>query len=228
MAKRNGAGLVLGLIGGALGAYWLSKAYTRAKATCPPFRRRVYTDPTQMIAAFGEFWHHPERVRALLRDLDVDRRFAQKLLITVAGVHGTRADHLRRYPALTQGLDEQQVAGLLEGNLVAQATVEEAPALFYAVEYARTLGHPEPELTAGLAERYDAPKAAALVSLVQLANMAALVGNTLDALISRILGQPALASSLGNELLVVGLFLFGIVPLGKVLVARVLWLAPES
>ena len=220
MRGRSAVWRALGVAVGAAGAVWLAQAYGRARRTCPPFRRRTYRSSRDLIAAFGSLWRQPEQVWSLLMANPIERPLAQKLALAVAGTSGTRTlAELRAFPALTDGLDRGDVESLLRGEADA-ATPDEAPAVYYALHYGATQGHPAPDLERDLVAAYGVERSQALHAYLQLAMLAALVGGTCDALLSRLLGRPAPGSRLADELAVVGVFTLGIVPLAPALLWR--------
>ena len=211
---------MVGLVAGAAAYYLAFKAHRKATLTCPPFRKRVYSHPRELVDAFGEFWRHPDYLRALRASEQIDHPLAKKMMLAVTSVNDSRSSSYAhtRY-ALDQELSEEEVEVLLGGD-VGHATVQEAPALLFAQYHAEHRGQPNAEVMRRLVEAYGSQGARELVSLVRLITMGTLVGNTFDALISRLLGRPSPDSTLGGELSVLGVFLFGIVPLAPLAALR--------
>jgi hypothetical protein len=210
----------LGVAAGVGCTYLLTRAYRAAREACPPFERQICTDSQRLVNAFGAFWRDPGLVRSLFLDLQIDRQLAQKLVLAVAGAAGwSSPELLARHTVLTDGLDRDEIRSLLRGELD-QATGIEAPALVYALRLCEAQGDDDPELADRLADTYGERQAEALIAFVRLARMAALVGISLDAFVSRLLGKPAAGSSVVEEARTLALFVFGVIPLAPALVLR--------
>jgi len=67
------------LVGGAVGSYYLAQAYQKARATCPPFRKRTLTSREQLLDAFGWIWRHPEALRLLRENHEITPTLARKM-----------------------------------------------------------------------------------------------------------------------------------------------------
>jgi len=220
MKKHRGLVTLLGLTAGAIVVREAVKAYTKARSACPPFRRRIYSNERHLIDAFTDIWQHPERLVSLRRNSTITRDFAEKLMLTVTGVNGCRyCTYLHSWYGARQGLSAREVTSLLSGD-VEHARVDEAPALFFAQQYAEKAGQPDDDLVHRLVDEYGPETARDIVTLIRLMTVGNLVGNTFDALVSRGLGRPAAGSTLRSELLVLGMFCFGIAPLAPVLTLR--------
>ena len=220
MRRKRTLPTMVGLAVGLAGSYLAYKAYRRAKATCPPFRKRVYSVPKELVGDFSELWRHPEYLRALRASEHLDHPLAEKIMLAVTSVNGSRSSTYAhaRY-AMRQGLSQSEVEALLRGD-VKQVTPQEAPALFFAQDYAERRDQPDADAIRRLVDTYGPQGARDIVTYVRLVTLANLVGNTFDALISRVLGQPSPDSSLGGELSLLAIFLFGIVPLVPLVVLR--------
>ena len=136
MGKKRGRWWsVLGLTAGVAGACLLAKLYRVAKASCPPFRRRVYGDCQELLDAFASFWRNPGDLASLRSNPRIDRRFVDEVMLAVTGVNGghLRPNAYTRY-ALRRGLSSEAVASLSRGE-VEHATVDQAPALYFARHY---------------------------------------------------------------------------------------------
>ncbi|NLG50121.1 MAG: carboxymuconolactone decarboxylase family protein [Chloroflexi bacterium] len=218
-AKRTVLAL-LSAAAGAVAAYYLTEAYKQAKAKCPPFRKRTYSSARELVDAFRVFWEQPELLLSVRQNPAITPAFSEKLMLTVTGANGCRyCAGVHTEIAKHLGLRSDEVGALLRGE-IGQGTVDEAPALFFAQQYAISGGNPDQDLLRGLTETYGDRTARDIISHVQLMTIANLVGNTFDALLSRILGKPAPDSTLGNELAVLATFAFGIMPLAPILAIR--------
>ncbi|MGI5916758.1 MAG: hypothetical protein ACOX9A_09970 [Anaerolineae bacterium] len=218
--KNKGLWLALGLGIGAAGSYYLLKTRHKVRTQCPPFRKRVYSDSREMIEAFGDLWHRPEDIRSLRENGAIGHPLVDKIMLAVAGANGSgslKRAHMRY--AMRHGLNQAEIESLLRGE-VEHATVDEAPALFFARHYVETGGHPDPDLVQRLVDTHGARTARDIITCIRLLTFAGLVGNTVDALVSRILGRPSEDTTLSGELGVVTTFSLGVLPLLLVLGVR--------
>ncbi len=213
---------VFGLVVGVAGAYLVVRGYQHAKANCPPFRKRIYTRSQQLLEDFRALWDHPEDLWAL-RQSHLDPVLASKLMLVVTGVQGGSGARVREY-ALEQGLSQQAVSSLSRGELI-HATVEEAPMLVFAQHYAERRGMPDPEMLKRFAENYSPETVRDVITYLRLVTFVNMAGGTIDALISRLLGQPCQETTLSDELSILGVLVFGILPLIPALAWRVIRVA---
>ena len=148
--------------------------------------------------------------------------------MAISGINGSRllGSAQARYAA-QQGLSDTEISSLLRGE-ISYATADEAPALVVAQHYAEENGHPDVDMVHRLEATYGNDMARDLLVYMRLVTFANLVGNTIDALWSRILGCPSPESSLRSELAVVALMVFGVAPLVPVLAVRSMLCAPGS
>ena len=232
MGDRSGrkAWLVLvGLALGAVGSYWLARAYRSAKRACPPYKRRAFAGARPLVREFLAFWDDPVALRSRLSNsrLCRDARFVGKLLLAVAGAQGSRgcsAAQLRHAGRI--GLSQAQAEGLLAGDLES-ATVDEAPALYFGRRYVETEGDPDVDAVRALVAQYGERTAADVVTCVRLLAFGNQVGNTLDALVSRMLGKPSPDTTFRGELSAALAFFFGVMPLAPLLALRALLAGPR-
>lgn len=216
---------VSGLVVGVAGAYLIVRSYQRAKAHCPPFRKRIYTRSQQLLEDFRALWDHPEDLWALRSHFDPV--LASKLMLVVTGAQGGSSSARVCEYALKQGLSQQAVSSLSRGELI-HATVEEAPMLVFAQHYAERRGMPDPEMLERFVESYSPQTVRDVITYLRLATFVNMAGGTLDALISRLLGQPCQETTLSDELCTLGVLVFGILPLIPALVWRVIRVAYTS
>ena len=211
---------LFGLAAGAAGAYVTAQAYREARAKAPAFRRNTYRNSRELIEDFRFFWENPAVLTDMRANARITPAFGEKLMLAVSGVRGCRlCSGMHSRTAELLGVSQAEAQSLLRGEIVG-GTVEEAPAVFFAQHYAENDGEPEADMVQTLIQAYDERTAQDVLSYLRLFDMANLLGNTLDALWSRALGQPAPDSTLKNELAIVGLGVFGIGPLLPVLIAR--------
>jgi len=221
MKKRSPWLTLLAVGGSAVASYYLVQAYQKARAACPPFRKRTFASYRELLDAFAWAWRHPEALRSLRENADITPALARKMALAVAGANGNRyAGSTRMVSALGCGLGREEFESLLRGEL-AYATAGEAPSLIYARRYAERQGYPEADIEEQLIAQYGARTARDIVTCVRMISLASLLGNTLDAFMSRLLGQPAPTTSFAEELATLLVFGLGIAPLIPALVWRV-------
>ena len=210
----------VGVAIGVAGARWASKTYQKAKAECPPFGKRVFRDANELIEAARVLWERPQLVRSAHANPRLTSAFVSRIMLAVTGVNGCRyCSYAHTRAALRVGIQREEAQALLQGDL-AQATNDEAPALFFAQHYAETAGEPEADLLQRLVDEYGEATARDILTLIRLIMIGNLLGNTFDALVSRALGKPSPDSTLQGELSVLATALFGLVPLAPVMAYR--------
>jgi hypothetical protein len=89
----------------------------------------------------------------------------------------------------------EELSELVNLQFQSHASPDEAPALVYAQHYAETDRNPDPEMTQKLVEFYGEETASHILIFIRLIYFGNLAGNTWDAVISRIRGDPAGNSS---------------------------------
>ncbi len=208
------------LAAGAAASYSAAKAYRAAKATCPPFRKRTYSDSRALVQDFADFWKNPEILRSLRANPRLTQRLTTQMMLAVTGANGCRSCAVAQTRlAIQRGLTRAEIDSLLDGR-VEHVAAEDAPAVYLARHYAEREGKPEPDLVAQLVQQYGEATARDMLHFLRLAQMVNLVGNTADALISRALGKPSPTTTLKDELAIVSVFGFGVVPLLAAAVVR--------
>ena len=147
-------------------------------------------------------------------------------MLAVAGAQGnttcSRA-HLRY--ARREGLSREKAESLLSGDLE-HATAGEAPGLYFVRHFVEREGVPEPDVLRETVAHYGERTAHDIVIFARIASLVNLVGNTLDALISRCLGQASQDTTLQQEASVVLVAFFGLLPLSPILALRASRLTP--
>jgi AhpD family alkylhydroperoxidase len=223
MRRKSSFWTALGWTAGLVGAYWVARAYRTTKATCPPFRKRTYPNSRQLIADFSDFWEHPEHVRSMRDNPYLRPPLTAQIMLAITGANGCRyCAYAQKRLALQQGISAEQVDSLLAGR-VEHVSAQDAPAVFFARQYAEQESVPDSDLVRRLVEQYGERTARDLVNYVRLVTIGNLAGNTLDALVSRSMGKPSAQTMLTDELAILGVFGLGIVPLLPVLALRAYW-----
>lgn len=123
--------------------------------------------------------------------------FSEKLMLVVTSVLQCRyCNWVHSELATRFGVEPADIEALLAGDL-SVAPPDERPALAYALEYAASEGAlPDSELEGS----YPAAVARDTHALVEFVALTNKVGNTFDAFLGRLQGQPASDSSVAIEL----------------------------
>ena len=136
----------------------------------------------------------------------INQAFAEKLMLVVSRVNGCRYccyGHSRA--ALAAGVSETELQNLLALELEVFPTYE-VTALTFAQHFAETNSQPDQSAWQRVVLYYGEETAHDILAYLRMITFGSLLGNTFDALLSRIAGKPAAGSSLWNELSV----LFGV------------------
>lgn len=175
------------------------------------FQKRIYDVPS-FRRAVVEALAHMDDLRSAHRSSRVSRAFAERIMLAVTQVNGCRYCHYgHTRAALQAGVPPEDIQALVEGNLGSLPKAE-AVALTFAQHYAESGADPNPEAWDLLVDTYGLQTARDVMAYVRMITMGNLLGNTFDALLSRLQQRPAAHSSLKQELGVV-LGAFVIVPL---------------
>jgi len=167
----------------------------------PPaaFNKRIYT-----FSAFREAVHeivaHFDDLRVASRTGRLGKPFAEKIMLTVTRVNGCRyCSYGHAHAALAVGVTETELQKLLSGEIGAFPE-QEAVALAFAQHYAETCCQPDPAAWQRLVEYYGPAAARDIQAYLRMITFGNLLGNTFDALLSRLAGKPAPGSRLRDEL----------------------------
>jgi AhpD family alkylhydroperoxidase len=177
----------------------------------PSFNKRIYTYPA-FKADVRLIFDHMDDLRQASRGGRINKAYAEKLMLVVSRVNGCRYccyGHSRA--ALAAGVSETELQNLLALDLEVFPTYE-VTALTFAQHYAETNSQPDHSAWQQVVTYYGEETAHDILAYLRMITFGSLLGNTFDALLSRIVGKPAAGSSLWNELSV----LFG-----------VLWMPPS-
>jgi hypothetical protein len=115
------------------------------------------------------------------------------------------------HSAARMGFAQDEIERLLAGDL-GQADPDEAEALAFATHYAEAGGRPDLEAVSRLEAAYGSDKTRDILTTIRLIMLGNLVGNTFDALVSRLRGQPAVESTLQSEAASIALLVVGFIP----------------
>jgi AhpD family alkylhydroperoxidase len=176
------------------------------------FDRRILPGPTYLRQELDYWLNHPEDIKALRQGHRVSQAFAKRLILVVTGVNQCRYcrfGHVRS--AAHMGFTQEEIAGLLNGDL-SDVDPYEIEALDFAIHYAESAGWPDDVALSRLKSAYGVDTAQDILTTIRLIMLGNLVGNTFDALTSRVRGRPARGSTLVDELASLGLLIAGLVP----------------
>ncbi|MCU0486505.1 MAG: carboxymuconolactone decarboxylase family protein, partial [Anaerolineales bacterium] len=163
------------------------------------FNRRIYTFPT-FKEDVQQIFDHMDDLRQAARGGRVSKAFAEKIMLVVTAVNGCRyCSYAHSRAALAAGVSETELQNLLaldQGTFALQ----EVTALTFAQHYAESACHPDPAAWQQVVTYYGEETARDILAYLRMITFGNLLGNTLDALLSRFAGKPAPASSLWDEL----------------------------
>ena len=163
------------------------------------FDRRIYTPPA-FTETMYDILDHLKDLRSAVRRGKVDRKFTEKIMLVVSQVNGCRYciyGHSRA--ALASGVSEDELHMLLSGEL-GNFPKAESVALAFAQHYAESHEHPDPVAWQRLVDCYGLQTAQNILAYLRMITMGNLLGNTFDALLSRLIGKPAPGSSFWGEM----------------------------
>jgi AhpD family alkylhydroperoxidase len=164
-----------------------------------PFIKRIYTYAT-FKADTQRIFDHFDSVHRAARSGRVAKTFAEKIMLVVTGVNGCRyCNYGHSKAALAAGVSETELQDLLTLEF-RTFPIYEVTALNFAQHYAEENGQPNPEAWQRMVTYYGEDIAHDILAYIRMITFGNLLGNTFDALLSRIKGNPAEGSSLGSEL----------------------------
>jgi AhpD family alkylhydroperoxidase len=179
--------------------------HQQSNALTPSFSKRIYIFPA-FKADVRLIFDHMDDLRQASRGGRINKAFAEKLMLVVSRVNGCRYccyGHSRA--ALAAGISETELQNLLALDLEVFPTYE-VTALTFAQHFAETNSQPDQSAWQRVVLYYGEETAHDILAYLRMITFGSLLGNTFDALLSRIAGKPAAGSSLWNELSV----LFGV------------------
>lgn len=163
------------------------------------FTKRIYTIPT-FKADVCQIFDHIDELRQAARGGRVNQAFAEKIMLVVSAVNGCRyCSYGHSQAALAAGVSESELQRLLALDLGAFPE-NEVIALTFAQHYAEAQGQPDPTAWQRVVAYYGEETAKDILAYLRMITFGNLLGNTFDALLSRLAGKPVADSSLWNEL----------------------------
>lgn len=163
------------------------------------FNRRIYSYPA-FKADVRQIFDHMDDLRRAARGGRVSKAFAEKLMLVVSQVNGCRyCSYGHSRAALAAGVSETELQSLLDLDL-GQFPDHEVTALIFAQHYAESHDQPDPAAWQQVVNYYGEETAKDILAYLRMITFGNLLGNTFDALLSRMTGKPAANSSLWSEL----------------------------
>jgi len=137
----------------------------------------------------------------------LDPAFSERIMLAVTQVNDCRyCDYGHTIAALRAGVTQKELDAIKVGDFSA-ASEDELPALLFAQHYAAENGKPDAEALETLIITYGAAKAARILLAIRMITLGNLLGNTFDALLSRLRGRTVLAGNAFQEIAVLLLVL---------------------
>jgi len=170
-----------------------------SKVLNPTFNKRIYTFPA-FKADVRLIFDHMDDLRKASRSGRISKAFTEKLMLVVSQVNGCRyCSYGHSRAALAAGVSESELQSLLALELEVFSP-DEVTALTFAQHYADVKGEPDPSAWQRLVTYYGEEKAHDILAYLRMITFGNLLGNTFDALLSRMGGKPAAGSSLWGEI----------------------------
>jgi AhpD family alkylhydroperoxidase len=164
-----------------------------------PFSKRIYIYAT-FKADTQRIFDHFDGFHQAVRSGRVSKTFAEKIMLVVTQVNGCRyCNYGHSRAALAAGVSETELQDLLALEFKA-FPIYEVTALNFAQHYAEANGQPDLEAWQQVVTYYGEDTAHDILAYIRMITFGNLLGNTFDALLSRIKGNPAGGSSLWSEL----------------------------
>lgn len=169
------------------------------------FDKRFYTP--------GTFWrdfsvvirHIPDFLDSV-RSRRINHKFAEEIMMVVSQVNGCRyCSYVHSKSALMSGVSEKELLKLLALQ-TDNFPEEEAVALTFAQHYAESGCNPDPEVEKRFRNYYGLHASQDIMNFMRVITMSNLAGNTVDAFLSRLKGQPAKNSNPISEFILFLLF----------------------
>jgi AhpD family alkylhydroperoxidase len=179
------------------------------------FQKRTFT-LAHFAASLRDVFRHMDDMRAAAENGAVDHAFAEKIMLAVTRVNGCRwCNYGHTQAALAAGVSETEIQQLMAQELGAFPE-EEAVALAFAQHYAESGDQPDPAAWQRVVDFYGPEAANSIMAYIRMITFGNLYGNTFDALLARLQGNPSPDSTLIDE---AGVVLAPFAVIGAALVA---------
>ncbi|MBN2356491.1 carboxymuconolactone decarboxylase family protein [candidate division KSB1 bacterium] len=164
------------------------------------FDKKIFTAGIFFKDIYFLIYSIPTIVGAL-RNKKISKTFIEKIMMVTTGVNGCiYCEWFHAKQAVACGISEEEIRNMLNLQFHADASDFELTALLYAQHYAETNRKPDADMTARFFDFYGEKTAMHLFMFIRMIYFGNLFGNTWDAVISRLKGNPAKNSNLLFEL----------------------------
>jgi AhpD family alkylhydroperoxidase len=151
---------------------------------------------------FAEMVHPTAEQRASMRSKRIDKSFVEAIELVVSRVNGCRTcTYVHSANALQEGLSDKELEELLALDL-GHFPAEQAIAFAFAQHYAETGGESDPVAERRFRDYYGPQMSQDILTHLRFIQFSSMTGATIQALLSRLRGQPVPGSDLLTELIV--------------------------
>ena len=159
------------------------------------YDKKIFS-PGVLFRDLGFLIRHLPAIARAMRNPDVGRAFAGKIMMVVTAVNGcTYCTWFHAQEAAASGMSSDEIAAMFNLQFESTATEHELPGLLFAQHFAETNRNPAPEMSARLDAFYGEATARDIMLLIRAIFFGNLLGNTFDAFPARLKGQKAPGSS---------------------------------
>jgi AhpD family alkylhydroperoxidase len=163
------------------------------------FTKRIYSLPT-FTADVKNIFDHMDALRDAARGGRVSHAFSEKIMMVVTSVNGCRyCSYGHSRAALEAGVPECELQKLMSLDLETFPE-NEVVALTFAQHFAESHCNPDAAAWQRLTSYYGEETANDIMVYLRMITFGNLLGNTFDALLSRLRGKPAQDSNLWSEI----------------------------
>lgn len=163
------------------------------------FHKRIYDLPT-FRTHVSEAMSNMGELRDAGKSGRVSSAFRERIMLAVTNVNQCRyCNYGHTRAALAAGVSEAEIQSLMLREFD-KLPSEEVIALAFAQHYAETDGRPDPQAWDRLVDTYGVETSQDILAYIRMITIGNLLGNTFDALLSRLMFNPAPDSSLSREL----------------------------
>lgn len=155
------------------------------------FDKKIFTAKT-FIKDIGFVISNRTKIKSAYRNEKIGKAFIEKIMSVVTAVNGcTYCTWYHAKLAVESGVSEEEMKSMINLQFQADAADFELTALLYAQHYAETDRNPDEEMTKKLFDYYGDETANNIILLIRAMFFGNLLGNTWDAVMSRLKGRPA-------------------------------------
>ena len=162
---------------------------------------RIHTLST-FWRGYTEMIHPAPEQRESMRSKRLDKSFVEQIERIVSRVNGCRTcTYVHSANALQEGLSDKELEELLALEL-GHFPAERAIAFAFAQHYAESGGQPDPAAEQRIRDYYGPQMSQDILAQLRFIQFSSVTGATIQALLSRLRGQPVSGSSRLTELIV--------------------------